>query len=288
MCTIIQQEHPQTSCLAEPWCIQVDTGAAISVAPKSFASDSKLSPAPSTLQLTTAKGKAVKIYGLRHVHLQSQGLSLPVRFVIADFVEPLLGLDDILEHCLSLQVSKKKRYLVNLAGGRTQLEHLGGHLCMIAFPFPHGLTHCFSGSLSQVIGRQLSDKEFREQSSASQSSSSTDLDEDQSKLKGELGSLDFQCHSVLPDPSTASEDELVSEHSPCKGEVQVSGGELRVPSLHPENLPETKQTSKHEELHNTNRTIFRERKLNTNFFSQTFRAPPGYPGKIPGYPAQKV
>ena len=24
------------------------------------------------------------------------------------------------------------------------------------------------------------------------------------------------------------------------------------------------------------------------FFSQTFRAPPGYPGKIPGYPAKKV
>ena len=24
------------------------------------------------------------------------------------------------------------------------------------------------------------------------------------------------------------------------------------------------------------------------FFSQTFRAPPGYPGKVPGYPAQKV
>ena len=107
-----------------------------------------------------------------------------------------------------------------------------------------------------MIGRQLSDKEFHEQSSASQSSSSTDLDEYQSKLKGELGSLDFQCHSVLPDPSTASEDELVSEHSPCKGEVQVSGGELRVPSLNPENLPEPKQTSKHEELHNTNRTIF--------------------------------
>ena len=29
-----------------------------------------------------------------------------------------------------------------------------------------------------------------------------------------------------------------------------------MPSLNPENLPETKQTSKHEELHNTNRTIF--------------------------------
>ena len=104
--------------------------------------------------------------------------------------------------------------------------------------------------------QQLSDQEFREQSSASQSSSSTDLDEDQSKLKGELGSLDFQCHSVSQDSSTASEDELVSEHVPCKGEVQVSGGELRVPSLHPESLPQTEQSSKQEELHNTNRTIF--------------------------------
>ena len=33
---------------------------------------------------------------------------------------------------------------------------------------------------------------------------------------------------------------------------------------------------------------FRERELHINFFSQTFRAPPEYPGKIPGYPAQKV
>ena len=32
----------------------------------------------------------------------------------------------------------------------------------------------------------------------------------------------------------------------------------------------------------------RGQQLNTNFFSQTFRAPPGYPSKIPGYPAQKV
>ena len=34
--------------------------------------------------------------------------------------------------------------------------------------------------------------------------------------------------------------------------------------------------------------IYRERRLNANFFSQTFRAPPGCPGKIPGYPAKRV
>ena len=48
----------------------MDTGAATSVAPKSFASDIELSPAPSTLQLTTATCKAVRTYGLKQVHLQ--------------------------------------------------------------------------------------------------------------------------------------------------------------------------------------------------------------------------
>ena len=35
-------------------------------------------------------------------------------------------------------------------------------------------------------------------------------------------------------------------------------------------------------------SVCRGRELNVPFFSQTFRAPPGYPGKIPGYPAKKV
>ena len=33
--------------------------------------------------------------------------------------------------------------------------------------------------------------------------------------------------------------------------------------------------------------LYRGREFNTNSFSQTFRAPPGHPGKIPGYPAPK-
>ena len=127
---------------------------------------------------------------------------------------------------------------------------------MFACPVQHGLSHCFSGSLSSLFDNLSADKEHLEQSSASQSSSSTDLDEDQSELKGELGSLNFQCHSVLPDPSTASEDDFVTAHVPCKGEVPDSGGELRVLSLHPANLPQTEKTSKPEELQNTTRTIF--------------------------------
>ena len=88
----------------ETWGILVDTGAATSVAPKSFASDIELSPAPSTLQISTATGKAVKTYGLRTVHLQSHGLSLEVNFVIADVVTPLLGLDSMMKDSLSLRL----------------------------------------------------------------------------------------------------------------------------------------------------------------------------------------
>ena len=104
----------------------MDTGAATSVAAKSFASDIKLSPAPPTLQLTTTTGKAIKTYGLRTVHLHSQGLSLKVTFVIADVVTPLLGLDTILKDSLSLHVGQNfEHFLVNPVGERTKLEHMG-------------------------------------------------------------------------------------------------------------------------------------------------------------------
>ena len=37
-----------------------------------------------------------------------------------------------------------------------------------------------------------------------------------------------------------------------------------------------------------NRDFLGDENLTQTFFSQTFRAPPGYPGKIAGYPVQKV
>ena len=252
--TGLQESLSRASCLAAAWGILVDTGAATSVAPPSFASHSELSPAPSTLKLSTATGKALKIYGLRQVHLQSQGLSLPVSFVIADVVSPLLGLDILMAHRLSLRSENRKSFLVDRAGAKTQLEQRGGHLYMMACLVQHGLSHCFRDSLPPLVVNLSSDEE---QSSASQSSSSRDLDEDPSQLEGELGSLNFQCPSVLQNPSAASVAQLDSEHVSCKGEVPVLGGEFHTLSFYPKNLPETTQTSKQDkELHNNHCTIF--------------------------------
>ena len=91
---------------SKTWGILVDTGAATSVAPKSFASHIELSPAPPTLQLTTATGKAIETFGVRRVHLHTQGLSFEVAFVIADVVTPLLGLDAMLHESLSLHLGQ--------------------------------------------------------------------------------------------------------------------------------------------------------------------------------------
>ena len=222
-------EHASST--AEAWRIMVDTGAATSVAPRSFAPDIELSPPPSTLQLTTATGKAIKTYGLRQVHLQSRGLSLEVSFVIADVVTPLLGLDVMIKESLGLHVEHDSQHvLVNPAGDKTQLEHMGRHLYMIACPSQHDLSPCFIGRLSQVLGFLPADKELHDQSLASRSSSSVDLDEDTSKHQEERASLNSQCQHVMPkafDDSDGLSFDLMSSQE----EVADSGGELYTTSI---------------------------------------------------------
>ena len=225
-------ETLDNSLAAEPWALLVDTGAATSVAPQSFAPHLELSPAPSTFQLATATGEAIKIFGLRHVHLQCQDLSFKVSFVIADVVTPILGLDTLMQHNLSLSFEHDQRFLVDKTGKRTQLEHMGRHLYLVACPLQHGLSTCFRGSLSDVIGFLPEDKEIHEQETALRSSSSTDLVEDRS-FSESLHVHDqssFVC--VL-----------------CHEEVAVSGGELSDTSLHP--CQQSKQpSSQDEQLHN--------------------------------------
>ena len=52
------------------WGIMIDTGAAISLAPVSFAPTTELSPLEGTFQLRTATGEAIQAYGRRTVELR--------------------------------------------------------------------------------------------------------------------------------------------------------------------------------------------------------------------------
>ena len=53
--------------------ILVDTGAELSVAPRSFADFIQLSPLEDDLELRTADGRAIETFGTRTVQLLSQG-----------------------------------------------------------------------------------------------------------------------------------------------------------------------------------------------------------------------
>ena len=101
---------------------------------------------------------------------------------------------------------------------------MGKHLYMIACPSQHGLSHCFKGNLSPVTGVLPSDKELHEQSLASKSSSSTDLDEDRGQSLREQDSLDCQCQSVLSAAWTVH-DESSFDLSCSTTALVASGGE---------------------------------------------------------------
>ena len=236
---------------SKTWGILVDTGAATSVAPKSFAQHIELSPAPPTLQLTTANGKAIETFGVRRVHLQTSGLSFEVAFVIADVVTPLLGLDALLHESLSLHLGHDSgHFLVASGGERTQLQHKGKHLYLIACPSKPGSSHHLTCSLSNVVGFLPSDMQLDHDDALSLSSSSTDLVGDLVPPEASLeDSWNLHCHPVF-DEASEDDSEPSFDLVPGREEVADAGGEPHG-SFRPAYLRQPKQPSKQErELHN--------------------------------------
>ena len=77
------------------WGLLVDTGAYVSVAPRHFAPEILLEPVLHPLQLLTATSTPIKIYRTKTVLLVSGKLSFYVHFYITDAKQTLLGLQDI-------------------------------------------------------------------------------------------------------------------------------------------------------------------------------------------------
>ena len=134
-----------------PWRILVDTGAEISVAPRSFAAEIQLSfLQPGDLQLQTATGKKIETFGVRNLQLLCHGFSFEMSFVIADVSQPLLGLGSLLRNNLSLHLdSHLGHYLGNNLGGKIQLEQLGRQIYLAACPVEPGLSHLTRSNLLQ-------------------------------------------------------------------------------------------------------------------------------------------
>ena len=144
---ISKQDRPPQ----RPWRILVDTGAELSVAPRSFAAEIQLSPLEKDdLQLRTATGKAIETFGINTVQLLSQGFSFTMNFVIADVEQPLLGLGSLLREGFSLHLdSNLGHHLGSKAGDKIQLEQRGLQIYLVACPAELGLSRCMIGNLLQ-------------------------------------------------------------------------------------------------------------------------------------------
>ena len=134
-----------------PWRILVDTGAELSVAPRSFAAEIPLSSLqPSDLKLQTADGKNIEIFGMKSLQLVCHGFCFAMSFVIANVSQPLLGLGSLLRNNLSLHLDNQLGYyLGSNLGGKIQLEQLGLQIYLSACPVELGLSYLMRGNLLQ-------------------------------------------------------------------------------------------------------------------------------------------
>ena len=129
--------------------ILVDTGAAISVAPRSFAPGIPLQALERPVELRTATGVRIPIFGKKTMQLLASPLCLEVSFVIAEVTTPILGVDTLLRENLSLRFEGCQQQLVHASGVFTQLNHEGKLLYLRALPVQVGSSICMIGSLLQ-------------------------------------------------------------------------------------------------------------------------------------------
>ena len=141
------------------WGILVDTGAAVSLAPLSFAPETELQQLDSTFQLRTVTGTEIKALGFKTVHFVGRELSFDIRFVIAEVDHALLGFDIFRQEKLGISWNNQGEiHLVNKAGAKTQLQCRGHLLYLEACPMDAGLTTCKGSSLPLQLGSLLDDK----------------------------------------------------------------------------------------------------------------------------------
>ena len=140
-----REDHEQQPSLCQ---IMIDTGAELSVAPKSFADHIQLSSEKLDLELRGANGNQISIYGTRRVELVTIGFNFPTCFVIVDVEKPLLSLRSLLDNNLSLQLSSSQGHqLVNNEGEKIQLQQLGHQIFLSACPMELVLTPSMIGIL---------------------------------------------------------------------------------------------------------------------------------------------
>eukprot|EP00971_Amphidinium_carterae_P058803 1162668-Amphidinium_carterae.1 len=92
--------------LKDLWSIIIDTGAAVSVCPRTFCEHIEVTTIPESArrQFVTVTGKGLTITGWKEVTLLVGHMSMQLRFIVANVQSALLGLPDIDKNNVSVHV----------------------------------------------------------------------------------------------------------------------------------------------------------------------------------------
>ena len=100
---------------SSPQSVIIDSGAAVSVAPKSYFNRIPLNTDCSQeYRLQNASGDKLKIYGTRLVPFKLGRATITVKTVICDVVQPLLATNDLLNKGVSVTLGTSESYITHL------------------------------------------------------------------------------------------------------------------------------------------------------------------------------
>ena len=106
---MVNKEHLEDlRAYKQHWALLCITGAVSSVAPITFCPEVPLQHLDARVQLSTANGENIKMFGYKDVDIFIGGISMYVRFYICDVSTPILGVNDLVSNNVELNLRNFK------------------------------------------------------------------------------------------------------------------------------------------------------------------------------------
>ena len=109
------------------WALLCDTGAVSSVAPITFCPEVQLQPLDARVQLSTANGDNIKMFGYKDVDILIGGINMYVRFYICDVSAPILGVNDLVSNNVELNLRNFQDSYLRKHDQQALLQYISRH-----------------------------------------------------------------------------------------------------------------------------------------------------------------
>ena len=125
---MVNKEHLEDlRAYKQHWALLCDTGAVSSIAPITFCPEIQLQPLDARVQLSTANGDSIKMFGYKDVDIFIGGINMYVRFYICDVSAPILGVNDLVSNNVELNLRNFQDSYLQQHDQQAFLQYIGRH-----------------------------------------------------------------------------------------------------------------------------------------------------------------